>query len=173
VLVGVAGFEPATPSSRNEVRCHACRTNRASTLAITVDVGPKAKSRTRPRRVEHPFSCISVLPDTSLNVPLNTRARLSLRRRTLHEHAAHALPSSVGLLGKVRGLFRHSEAWLREPTNRETVDFSARNHGGRDRDRTCDPHHVKVALSDPRYPAGQIPWALDHRDHRDHSRATR
>jgi hypothetical protein len=27
-------------------------------------------------------------------------------------------------------------------------------NGGRDRDRTCDPYHVKVALSGPRYSAG-------------------
>jgi tripartite-type tricarboxylate transporter receptor subunit TctC len=45
----------------------------------------------------------------------------SLRRRTLREHPAQALPNSVGLLGKVRGLFRHSEAQLSASLSGETV----------------------------------------------------
>ena len=62
----------------------------------------------------------------------------------MREQIAQRLSKVAGFLGKVRGLFRHGEAADR-PSAAKTLDFSGFN-GGRDRDRTCDPYHVKVVL---------------------------
>jgi hypothetical protein len=43
-------------------------------------------------------------------------------------------------------LFRHGETILTAPNQPGTRRFIELFDGGRDRDRTCDPYHVKVVL---------------------------
>ena len=66
-------------------------------------------------------------------------------QRTLQEHFAQPLPKLTGLLGTVRGLFRRGEADARFENARKEQQIRGED-GGRDRDRTCDPYHVKVVL---------------------------
>jgi hypothetical protein len=69
-----------------------------------------------------------------------------LSRETLREHSAQRLPKLTGLLGSVRGLFRRCETDARFEITRKEQQLCGED-GGRDRDRTCDPYHVKEAIT--------------------------
>ena len=64
---------------------------------------------------------------------------------TPREHTAQPLPKLTGLLGTVRGLFRQGEAGRNLEARLKYAILGGKD-GGRDRDRTCDPYHVKVVL---------------------------
>src|SRR5882724_6609450 len=91
-------------------------------------------------------SCqFSLIFDNQRCIGTPLREHPKLPRRTLREHSAHTLPKLISLLGTVRGLFRHCES------QSSLLKFAKRLiswefNGGRDRDRTCDPYHVKVVL---------------------------
>jgi hypothetical protein len=62
------------------------------------------------------------------------------------EQAARALPKSAGLLGTVRGMFRHREAASLAPETPENCVFSGSFVGAGEGIRTRDPNLGKVVL---------------------------
>jgi hypothetical protein len=69
---------------------------------------------------------------------------MAVAERVRFELTMRPLRPPYRSLGKVQGLFRHGETILTAPNQPGTRRFIELFDGGRDRDRTCDPYHVKV-----------------------------